>query len=642
MADKRITELQPLDAANVESTVDVLAVADVSAAETKKVKIADAVAAALASGVPDGSIPGSKIEPDSITSNELAPDSVGASELADNAVDTDAIQDGAVTTDKLADGAVTSDKLADGAVNSDQLAANSVDGTLHIKDRSIPAVKLEQNTLTADEIAPNAIGSSELADGAVDTAALQDDACSTPKYQNASVTNEKLAAGIDGDKLLDGSVTSDKLFGEISSDQLSGVDLSKLPEAAANNVLAGPTTGGAATPVYRQLVSDDLPAGTEAAKGAVSAPVDGGLAIGGAGQLSIANNVSPNERAVVTYNQHGLITAGRDLQSSDLPVPTASDVGAIKPGDGLSVRDDGTLDVIPATDTTIGGIIAGEGLTMDGPNLRVNLAQENTPGAVMPGNGITIDNGIISQSITGVSADTYTKVEVDEMGNVVSGGYLTADDIPNIDWNQIENIEINGGYLLDKSVDRRHLADYAIAFVQEDQPVVDPEIVHSGCLWFQESTASLHMWNRNSWMSVGIGRLSAENLRYVGLFDASNATITAVTQFGIGEGFEIGDAIPDPTDELTGAYFICQVAGNAVNKPSVSGDSFDEGDWLICNGSANGWARIDTAAGGGGGGVINLADLLDVDVRNRQPGALLQYQSNGQWKDTYGIDAGTY
>ena len=107
MADKRITELQPLEAANVESTVDVLAVADVSAAETKKVKIADAVAAALASGVPDGSIPGSKIEPDSITSNELAPDSVGASELADNAVDTDAIQDGAVTTDKLADGAVT-------------------------------------------------------------------------------------------------------------------------------------------------------------------------------------------------------------------------------------------------------------------------------------------------------------------------------------------------------------------------------------------------------------------------------------------------------------------------------------------------------------------------------------------------------
>ena len=71
MADKRITELQPLEAAAVLGSVDVLAVADVSAAETMKIKVGDLVAAGLAGGVPDGSIPGSKIEEDTITSKEL-------------------------------------------------------------------------------------------------------------------------------------------------------------------------------------------------------------------------------------------------------------------------------------------------------------------------------------------------------------------------------------------------------------------------------------------------------------------------------------------------------------------------------------------------------------------------------------------
>ena len=72
MADKRITELQPLDAASAQGSVDVLAVADVSAAETKKITLGAAVAAALTDGVPDGSIPGSKIANDSITATQLA------------------------------------------------------------------------------------------------------------------------------------------------------------------------------------------------------------------------------------------------------------------------------------------------------------------------------------------------------------------------------------------------------------------------------------------------------------------------------------------------------------------------------------------------------------------------------------------
>ena len=590
MADKRISELNPLSSADLDANSDVLAVADLSASETKKLTPTALIVGSVGV-VPDGTIPGSKIEPDSITSLELAPDSVSDVELADNAVDTGAIQNKAVTQEKLADGAVGTDQLADGAVTANKIADGAL-GTAQIADRSIPAIKLEQNTLTAEEIAPNAIGASELADNAVDTPAVATDALATRHYQNASVTNEKLADGIDGGKLQDGSVPGSKLEpGSITGDALDEVPLDKLPDAGPNTVLAGPAGGGsAATPAYRSIVPDDLPTGTATTKGAVSVPAAGGLAVDGAGAVSIDNTVVAGGNPFVNYNSHGLITSSRPLSGTDLPPPAVGEIGGVKQGDGITITGDGT----------------------------------------------------ISQSVTGVAASEYTKVTVDLMGNVTAGAQLEASDIPNLDWSQIDNPELEGGTLLDKSVSMAKLANYSIAFIQEDQPVVTNPDLHAGCLWFQESTATLSMYNQNSWLSVGIGRLSAENLRYCGLINADTATITAVTQFGVAEGFEVGDAIPDPSDELTGVYFITEVAGSGIAKTAVSGKSFDEGDWLICNGATSGWERIDTSAGGGGGGASRLEDLLDVNVATKQPGALLQYQSNGTWQDIYAVDAGVY
>jgi hypothetical protein len=589
VADKRITELAPITAAGTQADVDVLAIADVSAAETKKITATDVVAAGLGD-IPDGSIPGGKIEPDSITSLELAPDSVTDVELADNAVDTGAIQDGAVTTEKLADGAVTTEKLADGAVTSDKIADGAVTGA-QIADRSIEAIKLVQNTLTAEEIAPDAITSSELATGAVGTDELQDNACSTPKYQDASVTNEKLADGIDGGKILDGTINAEKLEpGTIGGNQLDEVPLDKLPDAPAGTVLAGPVTGGAASPTYRPLEPSDLPTATSSEKGAVYVPNGSGLAVSGDGGVSIDNTVTPGGFPFINFNEKGLVTSGRALSNADLPPPALGEIGGVKEGPGITISGDGT----------------------------------------------------ISQTVTGVAPGEYTKVEVDDMGNVVVGSQLEADDIPNIDWSQIDNPVIDSFMLTDKSVEMRHLANYSIAIIQEDKPPVNLPELHAGCLWFQESTSTLYMYNNNSWFPVGIGRLSAENLRFCGLFDPSSSTITATTQFGAGEGFNAGDPIPDPSDELTGIYFVAETAGNAVNKHNVVGVSFDGGDWIVCNGAATGWARIDTMVGGSGGGASKLEDLLDVNVTGKQPGALLQYQADGKWKDIYALDAGTY
>lgn len=632
MADKRISDLPVLNGTELDAAVDVLAVADLSAAETKKITAEALISKALATAsgevlngnvIIDGTVPGEKLEADSITSRELAPNSVQTVHIVDGVVTNDKLA-GGITNDKLAagidgsklqdssvssakliggitndqlDGGISGDKIADGQIETRHLADSSVDGQSKIKDRSIPAIKIEQNTLTAVEIAPNAISSSELADGAVDTNALQDDACSTPKYKDLSVTNEKLASGIDGGKLQAGTITNDLLAGDIDGSKLDNVPLSKLPEASQNTVLAGPKTAGTSTPTYRKLVAADLPVATDVEIGGVSVPSSGGLTVSG-GAVGITNAASPGTFPVVTYDSHGLIQSGRNLMASDLPPASPGSIGGVKPGNGISISGDGT----------------------------------------------------ISQSVTGVIAGTYPKVVVDERGNVTEGQSLEASDIPNIEYNQIngrlnfDNLEgqVMSAQIADKAVGLQHLADYSITFIQETTPPISAYLF-TGCMWFQESTAALNMWNGNSWMSIGQGRLSAENLRYCGLVDASTGLITDLTQFGVAEALEVGDAVPPPTDERTGVYFVIKEAGSNITQ--TPGTAYDPGDWILCSGTAGGWSRIDTmtGGGGGGGGATRLEDLTDVTFTALEDGQLLQYSAiSGIWGNSSVLSGGTY
>ena len=584
MADKRITALNPLSAAAIEATSDVLAIADTSAGETKKVTPVALLAGSVGQ-VPDGSIPGGKIENNSITSLQLGPDSVTAVELADNAVDTGSIQAKAVTQEKLADGAVDTDQLADGAITADKIAEGAL-GEASIPDRSIQAIKIVQNTLTANEIATNAITADELANSAVDTPAIQDGAVTEPKLADGAVTNDKLGSGIDGAKLDDGSVTNAKLAGGITGDKLNDVPLDKLPKAPPNTVLAGSNGGGTGTASFRSLEGADLPVATDSSNGVVNIPAAGGLAVNGSGSLGISNSVASGTNPVVTYNEHGLITAGRPLNNGDLPAPAAGELGAVKAGAGITITGDGT----------------------------------------------------ISQSVTGVSTGTFTKVTVDNMGNVVSGGQLESSDLPTIDADQISG-GIGTDGLQDKSVTRPKLADYAITYIQEDQPPVGG--VHIGCLWLQESTARLSMFNGNSWHPVGQGRLSSENLRYSGIFDATTGNVTGLTKYGTEAGLVMGEAIPAASDDLTGVYLVCEIPGNGT--AVVPGESFAAGNWCLCNGADGGWVKINQTGGsGGGGGATRLNDLVDVTITDGKEDDVLQQDASGVYKNVQVLSAGTY
>ena len=426
---------------------------------------------------------------------------------------------------------------------------------------------------------------------------------------DGSITAPKLAANSVGTAaLIDGAVTDAKISGPIG--------VSKLGNQAANLVLAGPATGVAAAPTFRALTAADLPKASATSLGAVTVTTGGGLVVDASGGISLSAVGAGGTSPVVTYDANGRVTTGRALSAADLPLATASAVGAVKPGAGLAVAADGTL----ATALTA---------------VQLPVATSTDIGGVKPGDGLTVAaDGALSFS-NSVTAGTGTKITYDQHGLVTGSVNLVAADIPALDAATITSGTFGTARFEKGSVTQDKLADYAISYIQEATPPVSVGAHPIGELWFQESTARLSMWNGNSWMAVGQGSLSAENLRFCGLFAATTGQITAVTTFGTAAGLVVSTTIPAATNQLTGVYLVCQVPG------TYSGVTYDAGDWILCMGQARGWERIDTLNSGGGGGGGTLDGLTDVTITTPATGDVLVYNGSA-WVNGALPDPGTY
>ena len=561
-------------------------------------KIADSAVTFVKTNFSDGDIPGAKLTSASVTATQLANNSVTANELADNAVDTAAIANTAVTGAKIASDTITSGHIAANAIGASELADNAVDTaalttnsvttakvtdlnitTGKLANNAVTAAKIADDTITATQIAANAVGSSELADNAVDTAAIA----------NSAVTDGKIS-GVSGTKVTDGTITAAKL-------NTSNIDRS-LNVASGNLGINNAVTGGASARngiTYNNeglitstaaLVASDIPEATASAVGGVSVPAAGGLAVTAAGALSINNTVTGATRSGITFNDQGLITSTAALAAGDLPVATASTVGA------------------------------------------VSIPVASAPLAVSA-------TGVLSIANSGVTAGTYPKVTVSDQGIVTSGTTLSAGDIPDLSTTKITTGQFGTNFVANDAITMDKLANLSTGFIQEASP--DISDLPTGVFWLQESIGQLRIFNGNSFFSVGFGRLAEENLRFCGTFNASNGTIVTLTAFGTSAGFTVSNAIPAGTATLTGAYFVCVTPGNGT--AVVPSTSFDAGDWCLCVGPDN-WDRIDTLSGPGS--VSSLNDLSDVTVSSPQTGQLLVLQASGQFANVSVISGGTY
>ena len=588
-----------------DNAVDTAAITDLNVTTNKlaatsvtTAKIADSAVTFVKTNFSDGDIPGAKLTAASVTATQLANNSVTANELADNAVDTAAIASTAVTGAKIATGTITSGHIAANAIGSSELADNAVDSgaiasnavttakildlnvtTGKLNNNAVTAAKIADDTITATQIAANAIGSSELADNAVDTAAIV----------NSAVTDAKIS-GVSGTKITDATITAAKL-------NTANIDRS-LNVASGNLGINNAVTGGASARngiTYNNeglitstaaLVASDIPEATASAVGGVSVPSAGGLAVTAAGELSIDNAITAATRSGITFNDQGLITSTTALVAGDLPVATASTVGAVS---------------IP---------VASAPLAISG-------------------------TGVLSISNSGVTAGTYPKVTVSAQGIVTSGTDLVAGDIPDLATSKITTGTFGTAFVANDAITMDKLANLSTGFIQEASP--DISDLPTGVFWLQESTGQLRIFNGNSFFSVGFGRLAEENLRFCGTFNASNGTIVTLTAFGTSAGFTVSNAIPAGTSTLTGAYFVCVTPGNGT--AVVPSTSFDAGDWCLCVGADN-WDRIDTLSGPGS--VSSLNDLSDVTVSSPTTGQLLVLQASGQFANVSVLSGGTY
>ena len=566
--------------------------------------LADGAVTRLKMTLVDNDIAGSVIADNSITANEIAPDAVGASELANNAVDTAAIQNAAVTNAKLSVGSVSSSNIIDGTIGTADLA-NGLITEPKLATNSVTTAKVVDANITAAKLAPNLPGSI-LGNGEIDTVQLADDAVTTAKINDLAVSTDKLATGavtdakvsnVSGSKLIDSTVTANKLSATAFS---GGIELDGTVQHT-NEIAAGSSAGitwdanGHVTG-FGPVPASDLPLATATTVGAISVPSGSGLTVSGAGAIDHVTLVTASSVSGISYDEHGHITATRSLISTDLPNATATNKGAV------SVPTDNNNPLIVSGDAEL------------------------------------------THQASGIVAGTYASVDVDIYGHVVAGDVvLAANQVPNLDASKITTGQFGSARIADGSITGPKHADYATCFMQEETPGGDGEFL--GQFWYQPSTAQLRVYSRGSgpqsiWMPVGFGALQQQNLRVGFTYDASNSTIVSITQYGAAAGFAAGDAIPTVTNAMNGIYGVCVVPGNVIDVLDLDGTNHTAGDWILAVSETVGWIHVDVTSAGGGGGAQVLNDLLDVEIGGGGLPALedqqiLRYRSDiGQWINT--------
>jgi hypothetical protein len=454
---------------------DLLAVADISASESKKITVTDFLGKAVTL-IADATIPNAKIVfgSASIPGSALQAGAVGATQLAA----------GAVTAAKLGNEStvdlVTS--LPGSGAFTGQFALDTDDSKAYIWDGS-------------QWVSFKAAGSVNTVVG------------SSAGLINITVTTS-------GDTV---TITT-------SLDNTTG----------AAEFLGGPT-GNAGAVGYRQIVGTDLPEATAVTKGAVI--VDGeGLRMND-DNIEIDNDITASAtHHVVTYDDKGLVTAGRVIAAGDLPA---------------------------ATPSAKGGVIVGTGLSVDGTGL-VNHTNNVTSG-------------------------TATKITFDSEGHVTGTLSLDAADVPNLAATKITTGTLDAARIGTSAVTGAKLANYAISKIGDTTPTADS----IGQFFFNPLSRDLFLWDGNVYQPIGI---SIGEIVFSGTFDASagggTGLIASVTAEGTAIGLIVGQALPAAAPSNSRYYLVVSEAGTITsgNAPNVA---LSPPDIVLSNGTT--WTEVDVS-----------------------------------------------
>ena len=255
----------------------------------------------------------------------------------------------------------------------------------------------------------------------------------------------------------------------------------------------------------------------------------------------------------------------------------------------------------------------------------------NSAAQKVPAGGKQVDaNGNLIHTPSGAGTGPFTKVTLDTTGHVIGGSGLDDTDIPTLDADKIVSGQFSTERIADDAITAPKLADYSTCLMQEDNPGAG-DFLGQFCTHLQQhnsaSTLAALVQKTSGYRSASVHcKPTTSAGRHLQRRQRHHHFVTSI---GTSEGITAGQPFPAPSLEMSGLYFICQVAGGAMTQPNLNGISHTAGDWALRLDETQGWIHIDVngGGGGGGGGAQYLRDLLDVEIGERhhpsQPHQLL-------------------
>ena len=642
MADLKITGLDPLAEGSIQST-DVLAIADISATETKKVTVKDLVAAAAqfldagdipaakvgsgisAGSLADGSVTNVKLANDSVSFGGVsvdlgAADATPAFNLSDATAYPTSSLVGTITNAQLA-GSIANAKLANSSVSlggitvalgaSDATPAFDLTDATNYKTTNL--VGTITNAQLAGSIDVSKLVGSNINFGGVTVALGGSD--TTPAFNLSdatnyptsalvgTITNAQLAGSIANTKLVANSITANELAANSVTDS----------ELANLSVATGSVQDGAIT-------NDKVETSTSATTG-----LDGATKIRDAtitpaklntsnldrsinvasGNLGINNAVSggASTKSGISYNAQGLITGTVDLAAGDLPIATTSAVGgvSIASAGGLAVTGAGALSIAAtitgstATKVTFNGFgQITDTATLAAGDLPVATASAIGGVSIPTGGPLTVDgNGAVTVADSGVQAGTNTKVTVDAKGRVTALADLADSDLPPHSAALLTSGTINAARIGTDSIDGTKLSNSSTTIIQSIAQLGYPTALFTGQLLFDPIAEDAYLWDGNAWNPITT--LTKGALVRLGTYNANLSQVDYVTAAGSAAGLTVGQNLPVASDSVDGGYVVISVQGTPSGVAGITGQ-LSPPDYLLgvtASATSSSWVEID-------------------------------------------------
>jgi len=611
VADQKITQLNPLLAADTQATVDVLPIADVSTAETKKITVAAVVTAGVGA-IADNTIAGAKLQDGSITATQIAENAIGTSELADNAVDTAAIANLAVTAAKIANDTITATQIAPNAVGASELADDAVDSAA-IASAAVVEAKIATGAVTNTKLGDGAVTNAKIADGTIAETKLNlaDGSINGAKLVNASVTATQLASNAATTaKIADGAITTAKLAAgavtatQIAADTITAAQIAA--DAVGSSELADNSVDTAAIQdlaVTTAKIADDAVTAAKIAAGAVGASE---IADGSVGASELASDSVTTAKVA-----NGAITTAKLAAGAvDATALASNAVTTAKVLDGnitaakLANDLDGSEFLAQSANTVLAGPAAGGSAvpsfraltTTDIPLLtatQLPIASTSVRGTISVGTGLSADGaGVLSISNT-VTGATATKITYNSSGLVTGSSNLVAADIPSLDTSKITTGTFSASLIGSGAITAPKLADQSTVLfggaIDTGGNVVFPNASFKGQYFYDEINQDLYIWSGSAWLPVTI--ISGE-LIYAGTYNAAINQVASVTTAGAAVGLAAGVALPAASSVNRQYYLVVSDSGTGTgNAPA---EALAPPDMILSNGAS--WDLIDVSS----------------------------------------------